>query len=249
MAAVLACGPGAVLSHRSAGQLWGLVPRAAIEPEVTRPRKFRGLAGIRAHHAVLPPDEVGGVLGIPVTSAPRTQFDLASILSARQVERSFNEMEVLRLTDPLSVADLVERYPGQRGVAMLRKVMAAGAPAGVTRRGLEQRFAALLDAHGLPRPSFNATLPVRGRLLEVDCMWRGEQLIVELDGNAVHGTRRAFENDRQRDRILLAEGWRSTRVTWRQLQDEGDEVAADLRWLLGPGSQRVAEPGAQPTRR
>jgi very-short-patch-repair endonuclease len=231
MAAVLACGPGAVLSHRSAGQLWELVPRTPIEPEVTRPRAFRGLEGIRAHRALLPPDEVGALLGIPVTSAPRTQFDLASVLSPHQVERSFNEMEVQRLTDPLSIGDLIERHPRHRGVATLRAVMAAGA-SGVTRRGLEERFAALLDAHGLPRPRFKATLPVRGRLLEVDCMWRAERLIVELDSSTVHGTRRAFESDRQRDRILLVEGWRSTRVTWRQLQCEADEVVADLRRLL-----------------
>jgi hypothetical protein len=232
MAAVLASGPGAVLSHRAAGQLWELIPRSPIEPEVTRPRKSRGLAGIRGHRAVLPADEIGSVLGIPVTSAPRTQFDLASVLNGRQVERAFNEMEVLRLTDPLSVADLIERYPGHRGVATLREVLAAGAAPGVTRRGLEEKFAALLDTYGMPRPLFNATLPVRGRLLEVDCLWKAERLIVELDGSAVHGTRRAFERDRQRDRILLAEGWRSTRVTWRQLEGEPVQVMADLGGLL-----------------
>ena len=232
MAAVLACGPGAVLSHRSAGQLWGLVPRTPIEPEVTRPRKFRRLSGIRAHRALLPADEIGALLGIPVTSAPRTQFDLASVLDRHQVGNSFNEMEVRRLTDPLSVADLIERYPGHRGVAALREVLADGAAQTVTRRGFEERFAALLEAHGLPRPRFNATLPLRGRLLEVDCMWPAQRLIVELDGNAVHGTRRAFESDRQRDRNLLAEGWRSTRVTWRQMEGEAAEVVADLRRLL-----------------
>jgi very-short-patch-repair endonuclease len=232
MAAVLACGPGAVLSHRSAGQLWRLVLPTPIEIEVTRPRKFRGLTGIRGHQSVLPADEVGTQLGIPVTSAPRTQFDLASVLDRHQVGNSFNEMEVRRLTDPLSVVDLIERYPGHRGVATLRAVLADGAAPTVTRRGLEERFAALLEADGLPRPRFNATLPLRGRLLEVDCMWPAQRLIVELDGRDVHGTKRAFESDRQRDRSLLAEGWRSTRVTWRQLEGEAVEVVADLRRLL-----------------
>lgn len=70
-------------------------------------------------------------------------------------------------------------------------------------------------------------------------MWRRQRLIVELDGRAVHGTERAFESDRQRDRMLLAEGWRSTRVTWRQLQDEPAAIAADLRELLGQDGQVV----------
>ena len=200
MAAVLACGLGAVLSHRSAGQLWGIVPRFSIEPEVTRPRKFRAISGLRAHYAELPADEVGMVDDIPVTSAPRTLFDLAAVQRPRQLERAFNQMEVLRLTDPLSIPDLIERHPGSRGIAALRAVLAAGSSVGVTRRGLEERFAEAIDAHGLPRPRFNATLPLRGRLLEVDCLWRRQRLIVELDGRDVHGTDRAFEGDRRRDR-------------------------------------------------
>jgi hypothetical protein len=238
MAATLAGGPGTVLSHRSAGQAWGIVPRYAIEIEVTRPRKFRPRVGIRAHQSVLPDDEVGILDGIPVTSPPRTLFDLAAIVKPRQLERAFNELEVRGLTDPLSVPDLLERHPRRRGAAALRALLASEAPGGITRRELEEGFVELLDGHGLPRPRLNATLSLRGRFFEVDCLWRRERVIVELDGRAVHRTRRAFEADRERDRILQAEGWRVARVTWRQMRDDAAAVAADLGRLLA-----AADPG------
>jgi very-short-patch-repair endonuclease len=184
------------------------------------------------HRGLIRPDEIGEVLGTPVTSVPRTLFDLAGALSKRQVERALHEVEVQRLTDPLSLSDLLERYPRRRGAATLRELLRARTPGGITRNDFEELFVAFLDSHGLPRPRLNATLPIRGRLLEADCMWPEQRLVGELDGWAVHGTERAFESDRQRDRILLVEGWRSTRVTWRQLRDEPDALAADLRELL-----------------
>jgi hypothetical protein len=98
MAATLAGGPSTALSHRSAAQAWGIVPRYAIEIEVTRPRAFRRRAGIRAHQSALPPDEIRVVDGIPVTSPPRTLFDLAAIVRPRQLEKAFNELEVQGLT-------------------------------------------------------------------------------------------------------------------------------------------------------
>jgi very-short-patch-repair endonuclease len=232
MGAVLAAGRGAVLSHQAAGQLWGIVPRRPAIPEVTRPGKFRPRPGILCHQTTLPADEVGEVDGIPVTSVSRTLFDLAAILPPRGVERAMGETEVRGFTDRLSLPDLLDRYPRHRGTATLRRLLAARTPGGITRNDFEELFVAFLDAHRLPRPRFNATLPVRGRLLEVDCLWREELFVAELDGRAVHGTDRAFENDRQRDRILLVEGWRSTRITWCQLRDEPAAIAADLRELL-----------------
>jgi very-short-patch-repair endonuclease len=232
MAAVLASGPDAVLSYRSAGQLWGIVPRAGIAPEVTRPGYFRPRPGIACHRSSIPPDEVDELLGIPVTSVARTQFDLAGMLTRRQLERAMHEVEVRGLRDRLSLWDLLERYPRRRGAANLRALLASKLPIGVTRNEFEEAFVALLDSHGLPRPRLNGTLAIRGRLLEPDCMWNEQRLLVELDGRDVHGTDKAFEGDRQRDRILLAEGWRSTRVTWRQMQDEPAAIAADLREQL-----------------
>jgi very-short-patch-repair endonuclease len=232
MGAVLALGPGAVLSHRSAGQLWKLVPRTAILPEVTRPTALRPRPGIVGRQARLPADEVQEVRRIPVTSVARTQFDLAGMLPKRKLERAMHEAEVRQLTDRLSLPDLLARYPRRRGAANLRALLAAKTLPGITQTDLEERFVEFLDAHDLPRPRLNATLPIRGRLLRPDCMWPEQKLIAELDGRQVHRTERAFESDRQRDRILLVEGWRSTRVTWRQLHDEPAAIAADLRQLL-----------------
>ena len=144
-----------------------------------------------------------------------------------------HEAEVKRLTDRLSLWDLLERYPGRRGTRNLRAVLGGEEPAGITDSDLEELFVKFLDEYGLARPRLNATLPVRGRLLRPDCMWPERRLLAELDGRDVHGTDQAFEGDRRRDRILLVEGWRSTRITWRQLRDERDELAVDLRDLLG----------------
>lgn len=232
LAAVLSFGPEALLSHRSAARLWRLIPGARSAAEVTRPGKCRPRVGFVVHRSHVPEDERTIVDGIPVTTVPRTILDLAAVVGKRQVERAFNEAEVQRLTDPLSIPDLLDRYPGRRGTAVLREMLGDEARiSGVTRNDFEERFVAFVDANGLPCPHFNADIAVRGRFFVVDCLWPEARLIVELDGRAVHGTRRAFEADRERDRLLLADGWRVVRITWRQL-DAGAGVAADLRRLL-----------------
>jgi very-short-patch-repair endonuclease len=189
------------------------------------------------HRGDVAPDEIGEVWGIPVTSVARTQFDLAGVLSKRGLERAMHEAEVRELRDRLSLADLLARYPRRRGAANLRALLGSKLPVGVTQNDFEELFVSFLDANGLPRPRLNGTLPIRGRLLKPDCMWSRERFLVELDGGAAHGTRQAFESDRQRDRILLTEGWRSMRVTWRQLHEEPAAIAADLRELLRAGSR------------
>jgi very-short-patch-repair endonuclease len=235
MAATLACGAGSVLSHRSAGQLWGLLPRSSHLPEVTRPGHHRQRPKLIAHRAVLPPDEMTELDGIPVTSPFRTILDLAGTLpTMRQLERAMNEAEVRELRDRVSLSMLLERYPRRRGSTWVRALLASKEPDGITRNDFEELFVAFLEEHRLPRPRFNATLALRGRFFEPDCMWQEQRLVVELDGRAVHGTERAFENDRQRDRILLAEGWRWARVTWLQLRDEPAAIADDLRAALYP---------------
>jgi very-short-patch-repair endonuclease len=188
---------------------------------------------------LLKADEVEVENGIPVASASRTQFDLAAVLSRREMERVMNEAEVRGLTSRLSLPHLLERYPGRRGNATLRELLADEEPGGITRNDFEERFVAFLDAYELPRPRFNAAIALRGRFFEADCLWQDQRLMVELDSRTVHGTRRAFENDRQRDRILLAEGWRLARVTWRRLRDEPTAIAADLRRTLGAPVQTV----------
>jgi hypothetical protein len=134
MAAVLASGPGAVLSHRAAGRLWGVTPRLTASPEVSRPRAFRSGRAIVAHCSPVPGDEASRVDGIPVTSVSRTLLDLAGVLTRAQLEQALNEADVLGLTDRLSVVDLLERYPRRRGSAVLRALFRDDAAVrGVTR--------------------------------------------------------------------------------------------------------------------
>ena len=144
-----------------------------------------------------------------------------------------NEAEVLGLTDRISIHTLLERYPRRQGTATLRAILDDGQKArGVTRRELERRFAAVLAKTDIPPPHRNADVAVAGRFFEVDCLWRAQRLIVELDGGFVHRTWRTSERDRERDRLLVADGWRVVRITWRQLRDDAPAVVADLRRLL-----------------
>jgi very-short-patch-repair endonuclease len=191
-------------------------------------------SGIVSHESTVADDERDVVEGIPVTSVFRTIFDLAAVLDLRGLERAFHEAEVQGLTDRVSLPTLLERYPGRRGTRNLRAVLGSKQPVAITRNDFEEAFLALVDAYGLPRPRMNANLALRGRFFEIDALWERERVALELDSRGVHGTPKRFESDRLRDRILVAEGWRTMRVTWRQLQEEPLEVVEDLRLALGP---------------
>ena len=232
MAAVLAYGPGAVLSHRPAGAHWQVI-RDRGWCEVTIAKKRRSRSGVRVHQACLPADETTIHEGIPVTTVPRTLFDLAAVLPTRQLERAINEAEVLRLWDELSLDRLLRRYARHRGNRAIRAALhqrREGQTA--TKSELEEIFLRLVDAAGIPRPKVNAL--VEG--FEVDAVWRDARLVVELDGRDTHRTAAAFETDRQRDRALHVAGWRPVRITYRQLRDTPREVVADVCRLLAAGT-------------
>jgi very-short-patch-repair endonuclease len=235
LAAVFGSGPEAVLSHHSAAALWRIRPSSRSISDVTTPHKSRSWKEIRRHHSPLPADEITVKEGIPVTSVPRTIFDLAATEDLDVVENLLREMEFLELRDRLSLWDLLERYPGKRGV---RKVRAAlerlkDEPPGRKRSKLEGRFAPFLRRHHLPLPRFNDWIVLGAKRYRVDCHWPGTGQIVELDGWQGHRTRTAFREDRARDRALRVAGYSVTRLTWSQLDDEPEAVAADLRVLLG----------------
>jgi very-short-patch-repair endonuclease len=160
-------------------------------------------------------------------------LDLAGMLTEREVERAWNEMEVRGYRMRLSVPGLIERYPGRPGTLLLAR-LAESEAVGITRNELEEAFLALVDRHELPRPRMNAHLAVRDRFYEVDCLWEDVKVAIELDGGGAHGTKRAFEKDRERDRILTAEGYTTARVTWHQIRETPDEVASDLHLILTP---------------
>jgi very-short-patch-repair endonuclease len=234
MAAVLSSGAGAVLSHRSAAALWGIRDPGTGPIHVTVPSKSSSTRLVRRHHQGLPHDEVTVHEGIPVTTVPRTVLDLASAATVDEVEVAIRQVEFLRLYDYLSLPDLIERYPGRRGVARVQTALARteALPAGRVRSPLETKFLPFLRRHRLPRPRLNDWIVLGAKRFQVDCHWVGTGQVVELDSWQGHGTRTAFREDRARDRTLRAAGYEVTRISWAQLDDEPEAVAADLRRLL-----------------
>ena len=234
MAAVLACGPGSALSHLSAAALWGIRPNARSRIDVTVAHRSRSSDRIHRHLSQVPSDERTVKDGIPVTSVPRTIFDLAATVDTDTVEGLLREMEFLELRDRLSLWHLVERYPGKRGVRAVRAALERlkSEPPGRKRSPLEERFAPFLRQHHLPMPRFNDWVLLGSKRFRVDCHWPGSGQIVELDGWEGHRTRTAFREDRARDRALRVAGYSVTRLTWNQLEDEPESIAADLRTLL-----------------
>lgn len=234
LAAVLRVGEGAVLSHRSAAELWGIRRRTEDgRIDVSAPRSARSSPAIERHHVQLAHDEATLRRRIPVTTLARTLFDDAAMLSEESFEAAFREAEYLHRFRVESLEHLLERHPGRRGATTIRNCLhrLGRGPRGRTRSRLEVRFAALLTRTDLPNPKLNALLDLDGFKIEADCPWRDRRVIAELDGSRAHGTRAAFEADRERDRRLQVAGWRVIRVTWRQLDDPGP-LLKDLRHLL-----------------
>jgi hypothetical protein len=235
MAAVLAGGPEAVLSHASAAALWGIRAAGSGPIHVTTDKKWRSSSSIRRHYSSLPEDEKTLADGIPVTTVPRTIFDLAASGTADQVESLIRESEYRQLHDRLSLPDLLKRHPRRQGAPRVRMALTRieRLPSGQPKSPLEERFLPFLRRYGLPRPRLNDWILLGNRRYQVDCHWDGTGQIVELDSWEGHGTRSAFRRDRMRDRVLRVAGYSITRISWAQLDDEPDAIAADLRQLLG----------------
>jgi very-short-patch-repair endonuclease len=238
MAAVLACGEGALLSHRSAAELWRVGPRAAYL-DVTVPSSRRRPRIVI--HTSLDVD-MTTLHGIPLTTPARTLIDLADLLTLRGLERAIDEAEYHRL-------DLtgLEPLPGRRGAGALQAVLAehrAGSTR--TRTELEELFLAHCSKYGLARPEVN--VHVEGR--ERDFLWRAQRLVVEVDGGRSHRTRKGFEEDRARDAELVAAGYRVMRFTHKRLEREPGAVADQLRRAGAPGARgpRSRSRAARPRR-
>jgi hypothetical protein len=234
MAAVLASGDGAVLSHRSATALWGIWGSGVGEIHVTVPRKSRSQRSIRRHFGALPFDEVTVRDGIPVTSAARAVLDLAADKGEAAAESALRETEYLGIYGPLSIPALLDRYPRHRGTPLVRTCLdrIRDDPGGRIRSTLEELFLPFLDAHHIPRPRLNHWLSVGEDRFQVDCYWPHAGLVGELDGFQSHATKRALNDDRRRDRRLVAASYRVVRITRRHLLSEPADVAADLRASL-----------------
>jgi len=227
MAAVLAGGPGAVLSHRAAAALWELRPAPSGLIDITVPgRSRKGQIGIRVHNVRhLDPDDRALVDGIPVTSLHRTLLDYAEVARYQQLRLALDAAERLDLLDAHKLQRLYERARGRHGLKPLKAAVAElCGPAPWTQSELERTFHALIREWGLPEPQANVL--VEGFL--VDFWWPGPRLVVELDGYRFHKARGKFETDRVRDTKLQLAGCMTIRVTQARIQNEPDELRNDL---------------------
>lgn len=226
-AAALSCGPGAVVSHRSAAELFGLLPESGGEVDVTvAGRNLAARTGIRRHRiGVMARGDVTTVRGLRVTSVARTICDLAATESATDVEHAFQEALYRRLVTPRALAAVLAREPARRGSPVIRSLISDPR---LTRSQRERLLLRLMGQAQLPSPVTNVKL--HGYL--VDVLWSEQRLIVEFDGWQGHGHRVAFEKDRKRDQILVAAGYRVLRVTDRQLLEEPVAVIARIAQAL-----------------
>jgi very-short-patch-repair endonuclease len=223
LAAVLACGPGAVLSHGSGAGLWEIRQSNSAFIDVTVPSRAGRIRrkGIRVHRSGrLTSEEVAMRSGIPVTTVARTLLDLADVLDGQALRRAVTEAEYRGRFDLTSLNAVVEANPGRRGRRVLE---AAGARRHRTRSPLEDRFLRFMERYGVEDPRTNAW--IEGH--EVDFVWTRAGLVVELDGVAAHTTRAALNADRLRDRRLWRAGLRTIRLTSEALEDP-EAVLADL---------------------
>ena len=220
-AAILACGPRAALGARSAVAHYGLLPRPEDGVHVVSTVRGAVRAGIVRHWTRdLPAGDVIVRRGIPVTTLVRALIDFAGgAATDRELELALNEARIRhRLDGPA----LLARARGRPGAARLAGLLAAGP--GFTRSEAERRLLRVLRRAALPAPRTNVRLgPV-----EVDALWADRRLVVEVDGFATHGSSTAFERDRFRDGRLHGAGYRVIRITWRQLTERPEAVAATL---------------------
>lgn len=231
LAAVLACGEGSLLSHRSAAALWGLARPREVRIDVTaaRGRQYRpGRLGLRLHRGRLFDEDRYERAGIPVTTVARTLFDLAEVVDVRQLEHAWEEADRLKLLRLGDVEGVCERGYGRRALRPIRRLLTEARAVTRTRSPLEDRFQRFCRFYDLPPHHTN--VDVLGS--EVDVLWPAACLIVELDGWEFHRHRTAFQRDRARDSRLLVAGYRTVRVTHHRLDREPDQLATELHQLL-----------------
>jgi hypothetical protein len=246
LAAVLACGADALLSHRSAAWLWGISRYGPAPLHVTSPLPRKARLPIRLHHSrILAPQDRGLEDGIPVTAVPRTLLDCAGERPFSELQRMLERSEELKLFDLAPLEELLERSRGHAGWGQLRRAIALYAPVPFTRSEFERRFfEAVLEA-GLPRPATN----IVEAGFELDLYWPERRFAVELDTYGTHGTNAAFERDHLRDENLMLAGVEMVRVTDVRFYREPKAVLKRVATLLArraavSGSALAEEGGA-----
>ncbi|MGO9496184.1 MAG: DUF559 domain-containing protein [Solirubrobacteraceae bacterium] len=223
MAAVLAYGPDAVLSHRSAAAHWDL-GSGSYRIEVTTPKERRSRQTIRVHTATLHEEDRTTHDGIPITTVARTIHDLAARSSTDQLTYLIEAADRKDRLDLQALDRAIARRPPAPGTKRLKAVLATYRGPADTRSHLERGFRKLIAKAGLPEPQFNVV--VAG--LTVDVYWPQWRLVVELDSGLYHDTPRGFETDRIRDAIVQKAGVRVLRVTDERFDHDANGVLADI---------------------
>lgn len=229
-AALLLGGEAALLSHRSAAWVWGLLLDAPgwVDLTVLKGRPA-GQPGLRIHRTgELHPSDRVAHRGLVLTSPVRTVCDLATSEPISLVEEALTEAHVHHYLSDRDIAALDDRLKTHRGCARVRSLVAAEREHGYSRSEAERRLRRLLKPSGLPMPRFNTH--VNGHL--VDCHWSQSRVVLEVDGYATHRHRTAFEADRRRDQDHAARGYLVVRVTWRQLTREPARVLVRIAETL-----------------
>ena len=243
LAAVLACGEAAVLSHRDAAMLWDLrrTDRTAIDVTVIATSR-RSRRRLTIHSAAeIHPDDRAEVDGIPVTSVARTLLDLAEVVPAEHLRRAYEAAERHGLLDMHAVHELIARSNGRRGLSALRALFDYDPAIAVeSKSDLESRFLDLVRDAGLPLPQLNVL--VEGFL--VDAYWPQARLVVELQSWEHHGHRQAFERDHERLAHLQVAGYAVLPLTYRQLRHQADWVIRSIAGLLAAPAAEGAAAGA-----
>jgi very-short-patch-repair endonuclease len=216
LAAVLACGDSALLSHHSAAAAWGIRPpfNGAVRVTVIGKETGRRRPGIQVHRTeALDPRDIRRYQNIPITSPARALLDIAPDLSDRELERALDEALIRKLVSHAAIAAVAAAYPNRRGVTRLRALADPGRRTTETRSDGEEALLAAIRRAGLPAPEVNAKV---GNYT-ADFLWREQKVIVELDGYDYHRGRAAFERDHQRDAEHQQAGFLVIRVTGRQV--------------------------------
>jgi hypothetical protein len=240
LAAVKACGPGAVLSGFSAAALWGSVGWDGRPIEVTVPRDgTRSHAGLRVHRtSILDREDASRHLGIAVTSPARTLVDVAATFRYRALRRAVRQAQAQHRVNVRQLAEALDRLGPRRGTRNLRQIVAKGpAP---TRSELEDVVLDLLLRGGLAHPDVNVPLRLAGRRVIPDFRWPEQHLVVEADGAAWHDDRLAREDDAERQALLEAHGERVLRVTWDQALARPGQTLSRIRAAGAPSAPRAA---------
>jgi very-short-patch-repair endonuclease len=229
LAAAMASGRGAVVSHEAAAWLWGLLSPCPRVIDVTVPRHGDRRAGIALHHSsTLVPGEHGKFGPIPVTALPRTLLDLAATCSPRLTWSAIDRAERRGVLDLGAVDAMLKRRKGHRGVERLRKALAIYREPGFYRARSERLFRRLTKDAGLRRPLLNTWV----EKFEIDAYWEEERFAVEVDGWEAHRTRKAFEDDRLRAEEMKLAGIDVIRISARRIETEPGEVGRRLALLL-----------------